>query len=199
MYFETSLSCGAVHGNQFSMAKDVWSATNEKQQPFFSRLSSVAEREPGDSSFRYARALLDEPLKEMLVFHGLDLHEMSRGFPAKRDHTRPRRHQPWELQPVQARGTLQFADVHRPRDISIANSDLLLSSRVLHLARTEKAMDGSFDGSSKGARRRSRGGATCGASMSSKTVEQFQTTAAGSRAADWKTTQCFQPPEPRTS
>ena len=82
------------------MAKDVWSATNE-QQPSFTRLSSVAEREPGDSSFRYARALLDEPLKEMLVFHGFDLHEMSHELPAKRDHTRPRRHQPWELQAVQ--------------------------------------------------------------------------------------------------
>ena len=76
-----------------------------------------------------------------------------------------------------------------------ASSDLILSSRVLNLARTEKAIDVSFDGSSNGARKRLRGGATCGASTSSKTVEQFQTTAAGYRAADWKTTQCFQPPE----
>ena len=60
------------------------------------------KRETGGSSFRCARALLDESLKEMLVFYGVDFCEMSHEFPAKGDNTRPCRHKPCELPTVES-------------------------------------------------------------------------------------------------
>ena len=60
--------------------------------------------------------MLNEPLEKMLVLRRFDLHEMSHDVPAKGDHTRPRRHEPCELQTVpkqcgRPRRTLQLVDV----------------------------------------------------------------------------------------